>query len=813
MFNLEKIINNIRDFDDNFGIAREHIETKSLSDFVNNNSQVIYSELQKALNTSFSGLENPEKYRRIAEVLKSLDIVPYPRQARLIAAAIEHFSREKNLLISSEMGTGKTLMSISIVFTYMYLHRKSGNIALLCPNHLKKKWEDEINKIFGKSFRNIEVIQVKNGAEILKFKGKENKNTIRFFIFSKETAKLGYLLSEPMPPKVDITAFSAEDKTPISCKCRYCGTAYSFEELEKNRLKIKSRVFDKICKHLKTTPIENFKAENLTCQKCLLQENAKKSNYSFKHSLQNKGFLKTSSARKVSFARAVKQLPKGFFEFFIADEVHQMKGDTGIGEAFARISIHSKRTIGLTGTLLNGYASSLFYILYRLFPHLMKKHIKIDYKNGVSKFVDRFGGYEYAMKKAEKDETAKGKIVKKSENLIKASERAVINPIMIKILLGYILFLRIDEMNIPLPDYSENIITVPLESEISRPYGNFIGEMLDAIIIGKSSLLGAFCNYGLSIPDNPSKMVEYCCKDGETFYYYPIVDENYITNKEKELIKITKEELSQSRKVLIYCTFVENLGRLESILSKDENFSGQTIKVLSSDVPSENREEWIKKNPCDVLITNPKLVETGLDLLEYPTIIFYQTGYETSVLKQASRRSWRIGQKNECKVYFLTYADTAQHKSIRLMSKKIKAANDLEGRLSTAEDLASLEEENNLQKALVEALLKKDSVESGDDVSKWTFTPRELDNFERFFQDEVKKISLDYEFLMKKEKDDDKKADENIQEISLVRTTHKEEIYTEMESLFKDESMKYVRTIEVMDRKTKNTYAQLVFDF
>jgi hypothetical protein len=28
-----------------------------------------------------------------------------------------------------------------------------------------------------------------------------------------------------------------------------------------------------------------------------------------------------------------------------------------------------------------------------------------------------------------------------------------------------------------------------------------------------------------------------------------------------------------------------------------------------------------------------------------PTILFYETGYSTHVLRQASRRSWRIGQK------------------------------------------------------------------------------------------------------------------------------------------------------------------------
>lgn len=46
----------------------------------------------------------------------------------------------------------------------------------------------------------------------------------------------------------------------------------------------------------------------------------------------------------------------------------------------------------------------------------------------------------------------------------------------------------------------------------------------------------------------------------------------------------------------------------------------------------------------DILVTNPELVKTGLDLLNFPTIDFLQPGYRVYRLQQASRRSWWIGQ-------------------------------------------------------------------------------------------------------------------------------------------------------------------------
>jgi hypothetical protein len=51
---------------------------------------------------------------------------------------------------------------------------------------------------------------------------------------------------------------------------------------------------------------------------------------------------------------------------------------------------------------------------------------------------------------------------------------------------------------------------------------------------------------------------------------------------------------------------------------------------------------WYEKRlreGVQVFIAHPRLVETGLDLLLAPTIIFYESGYSLHTLRQASRRS------------------------------------------------------------------------------------------------------------------------------------------------------------------------------
>ncbi|MBN0430674.1 DEAD/DEAH box helicase, partial [Pseudomonas aeruginosa] len=96
-------------------------------------------------------------------------------------------------------------------------------------------------------------------------------------------------------------------------------------------------------------------------------------------------------------------------------------------------------------------------------------------------------------------------------------------------------------------------------------------------------------------------------------------------------------------------------SRLKKVLEQ----SGLKVAVLRASVDTARREDWILDQVdrgIDVLITNPELVKTGLDLLDFPTIAFLQTGYNVYTLQQAARRSWRIGQKHPVRVVFFGYA-------------------------------------------------------------------------------------------------------------------------------------------------------------
>jgi hypothetical protein len=55
-----------------------------------------------------------------------------------------------------------------------------------------------------------------------------------------------------------------------------------------------------------------------------------------------------------------------WFDYAICDEIHQLAGDTAQGNDLGTLASCTDRIVGLTGTLLGGYADDLFNTLFPL---------------------------------------------------------------------------------------------------------------------------------------------------------------------------------------------------------------------------------------------------------------------------------------------------------------------------------------------------------------------------------------------------------------------------------------------------------------
>ena len=143
---------------------------------------------------------------------------------------------------------------------------------------------------------------------------------------------------------------------------------------------------------------------------------------------------------------------------------------------------------------------------------------------------------------------------------------------------------------------------------------------------------------------------------------------------------------------------------------------GYRTEILTDKIKTTDREEWVQKklaSGMQVLIVNPSLVETGLDLNAFTTLVFYSMGYKLFTLRQASRRSWRINQKAPAvKVYMLYYEDTMQQKCLKLMASKLAVAGLIEGNFSE-EGLAAMSDVQDMTSQMAKELMLgiRDNVE------------------------------------------------------------------------------------------------------
>ena len=93
-----------------------------------------------------------------------------------------------------------------------------------------------------------------------------------------------------------------------------------------------------------------------------------------------------------------------------------------------------------------------------------------------------------------------------------------------------------------------------------------------------------------------------------------IFREDILRPKELTLIDLVHSEKAKGRKVWVYVQYTDKhdvQGRLSKLLIQ----AGLKVKVLQASLPLAQREDWIAKNApdLDVVISHPKLVETGLD--------------------------------------------------------------------------------------------------------------------------------------------------------------------------------------------------------
>ncbi len=650
--------------------------------------------LAKRVNDELEVLHDPltDEAGDMDEMLDNLSKKPFPVQKEVIKGVVKSFKNgNRSVYITAEMGSGKTLMGIASSL----LLKKRPRVLVMCPPHLVRKWIKEIRETspVSKVF-NLNGRQCLSMLETLR--SPKPITRPEFYVIGRERAKTSF---QWRPAVV---------KRRSENYCPRCGGLLLdkdgiplpvFEKNTQGKYKRKYACRNMVVKWQWDHETGVHRQVNRICGEQLWQADSNNQKY-----------------RKYMPALFIKNRLINSFDVLIADEIHQYRNLSGQGFAFGILSSVCKYTLGLTGTLMGGYALDLFYLIYRTHPGVMLGDG--NHWNNPTEFMNKYGVLERVTIIPEEH----GLTVKSKKRTIVKAKPGVSPLLMGKMLLSNSVFLRLSDMSENLPDYEEEVIELKMNSNQEEAYKGFEENMKNALketlAVGDNSLLGAYLNALLSYPDRIYQGVTvYHPHTNELVAFGPPIQGDM--PKERELLQIINAEISSDRKVMVY---IQNSNttdispRLVKMI-EDEGYRVKVLRAGDTEGRSERIDKWVNSG-LDVMICNPRLVETGLDLLAFPSIVFYQCGYSTYTLRQASRRSWRITQSEPVKVYYLTYSDTMQTRAMKLIATKLETSLALEGELTDKGLSALSESSDSMTRELARALVEQISF-SGSLKDMW----------------------------------------------------------------------------------------------
>lgn len=644
---------------------------------------------------------------------------PYPAQALAAMGISKRWQIARNADVIAECGAGKTLIALASMLVHSSGRPFSG--LVMAPPHLVEKWARE-------SFLTLPYIRVfliddmRNGGNPREPHGVNEVRLRRGEIVREglhtslsELRRLGRSGWREMCPQSSVWCIGRE-KAKLSYFWKHC-----YRRSHSGRYR-GALVNPDTGSPIETDGVrlspEDFEKKRL--HEIVEEARSGRTKYSALWQAD-----RTKIARMAPIEYIGRYMPE-WWDYAVADELHQLANLTAQGNALGVLVRAAKRFLGLTGTLLSGYADDLFNTLFRTDA---KQMLADGYEWGASgreRFTRDFGVLETIERISAEDNACS----KKTKKTVTVKRKPGASPLLFgKYLMDQCAFVGLEDISANLPSYREEVVPVAMDEALKAAYESMEEEITACLKEhhGNHSVVSTMLNTLLAWPDHPYGFgtlygfefnPETKCRERFVIAETADLDSGVMYGKEHALIQEIKTQLTRGRKCQVYAVYTTKhdvIARLEGLLRRE----GVHVAVLRASVPTHKREAWYREQlrcGIDVAICHPKIVETGLDLFEFPTILFHETGYSLHTLRQASRRSWRIGQKHPVEVKFFAYRDTMQEVCLRLMGKKLLVALAMEGKF-TSDGLQAIDGDDDMLTAMARELVENRGIgESADSV-------------------------------------------------------------------------------------------------
>jgi hypothetical protein len=265
-----------------------------------------------------------------------------------------------------------------------------------------------------------------------------------------------------------------------------------------------------------------------------------------------------------------------WFDYAICDEAHQLANDTAQGNGLGTLAACADRTVILTGTLLGGYASDVYNLLFRLEAGKMVAHGYEWGETGLRSFAETYGVLEKVTTIEPADNScSKARVTKQIKRRPGASPS-----LFSEFLMSLAAFVSLEDISTELPSYTEQVIGVPMDPPLQAAYQALEEQIKNAIkehhlnhsviSVGLNALL-LYPDHAWNIGDLYGYEYDPETQRRERFLIAQPedLDQKFVYAKERRLIEIVKAELQMGHRCChVYAVYTRKRDvtrRLESI--------------------------------------------------------------------------------------------------------------------------------------------------------------------------------------------------------------------------------------------------------
>ena len=226
------------------------------------------------------------------------------------------------------------------------------------------------------------------------------------------------------------------------------------------------------------------------------------------------------------------------------------------------------KSLSLTGTLLGGYSSTIFHLLYRFSPEIRTEFGRSD----EHRWIQRYGFEEVTVGKPDDDAVEDGRNSRRRSFRKVTRERPGLVPSALFHIIGNTVFLRLADVASGLPDYEEKILVSSMDSEedatgysqrsaYNTVFEELKKELAAALKSGSKRLLATYLQTLLAYPDGCTRgETVFDPRTGDIIVQVPPLSEEKLYPKEKALIDLVAAERLEGRRVLVYVTHTGTQG-------------------------------------------------------------------------------------------------------------------------------------------------------------------------------------------------------------------------------------------------------------